>query len=265
MKHIFKEWDKLKKEIAGKYIMLFLDYDGTLAPIAGRPEDAHIPNKAKEALERLSRVRDCKLSVISGRGLEDIKKMVGIRDIAYSGNHGLEIEGPKIKFKHTIPARYRGILRNIEARLKERLSSVEGVFVENKGFSLALHFRLAKEEAVSFIKDVFREATTAYLLKNNIKVRPGKKVLEVRPPTEWDKGKIVLWLLARQEANLGDAKVLPIYVGDDLTDEDAFEALKKRGLTIFVGTPRQSHARYYLEDTKEVLELLRRILKIKSM
>ncbi|MFH1889014.1 MAG: trehalose-phosphatase [Candidatus Omnitrophota bacterium] len=265
MKHIFKDWDKLKKELSDKYIMLFLDYDGTLTPIADKPKDANIPLKTKSVLEGLSRRPDCKVAVISGRSLEDIKKMVGIKGIIYSGNHGLEIEGPKIKFRHSVSARYQRILQNIETKLKEKFVSVEGVFVENKVFSLSFHFRLAKEKDIPFIKDSFREATISYLLKNNIKVGLGKKVLEVRPPIEWDKGKIVLWLLARQQVSRGEEKILPLYIGDDLTDEDAFEVLKNKGLTVFVGTPtRQSHARYYLEDTKEAFELLNRILAAKN-
>ncbi|MFA5356345.1 MAG: trehalose-phosphatase [Candidatus Omnitrophota bacterium] len=264
MKHLFKNWEKVRKEIAGKYLMLFLDYDGTLAPIVDRPEDARIPVETREALERLSKIRDCKISIISGRALEDISKRVGIKNIIYSGNHGLEIEGPKIRFKHSLSCGYGNLLRNIEARLKERLSSERGVFIENKGLSLTLHFRLAKKEAVSYIKTVFHEVVILYLLKNKIKIRPGKKVLEIRPPIEWDKGKILLWLLARQQASLGDVKILPIYAGDDITDEDAFEVLEGKGLTIFIGKPGNSQAAYYLKNTKEALELLNRIVKIKS-
>ena len=87
----------------------------------------------------------------------------------------------------------------------------------------------------------------------------GKKVLEIRPPLAWDKGKAALWLLRKQELAYGRGNVVPVYIGDDSTDEDAFEALKGRGVTVFVGPPRLSAAQYYLKQTQEVTELMKRI------
>jgi trehalose-phosphatase len=104
-----------------------------------------------------------------------------------------------------------------------------------------------------------------YLAGARIKIREGKKVLEVRPPLEWDKGKVVLWLLSRQKFAKCGSEVLPVYIGDDLTDEDAFKALKRIGTNIFVGNPaKSSNAKYYLEDVDEVARLLKNILEIQS-
>lgn len=260
MKNVFNYWDRLKKDLSGKYIMLFLDYDGTLTPIVNKPEKANIPGEAKKLLEVLSQEPNCKVTVISGRALEDLKNKVGIKNIIYSGNHGLEIEGPQIKFQPALPLRYREALQHIKSELEHRLASVKGVFVEDKGFSLSLHFRRAPEKQIPFIKASFHEAVTLYLIGNKVKVRPGKKVFEVRLPVEWDKGKIVLWLLARQEVVSIDRPIAPVYIGDDVTDEDAFMVLRNRGLTIFVGKKKSSCAKYYLKDTKEVRKFLRRIL-----
>jgi len=110
------------------------------------------------------------------------------------------------------------------------------------------------------VKTIFHETVILYLVRNKIKIKTGKMVLEVRPPSEWDKGKIVLWLLVRQKFALKDKSFVPIYIGDDKTDEDAFKVLKNNGITIFVGKPKPSYAQYYLKDTNEVKEFLKRIL-----
>lgn len=264
MKNLFEYWDDLKKELRDKYIMLFLDYDGTLTPIVEKPEKASIPQEVKKLLERLSENSNCKVAIISGRALEDIKNKVGIKNIIYSGNHGLELEGPKIKFRAAAPLRYKKVLQYIKTELEHKLVSVKGVFVEDKGLSLTLHFRLADEKQIPFIKTTFHEVIILYLVKNKIKIKPGKKVLEVRSPLELDKGNIVLWLLARQKFLSKGKQSMPIYIGDDITDEDAFRALKNRGITIFVGKPKPSYAQYYLKDTNEAKEFLKRILVMQT-
>jgi len=265
MKNIFNYRDKLREELSNKYIMLFLDYDGTLTSIAKTPGKAVISHETKILLSLLSQKKNCRVAIISGRTLADIKKMVGIKNIIYSGNHGFQIEGPKIKYEMAVPLGYKKILERIKIQLKEKLSGIKGVFVEDKKLSLALHFRLADRQQVPLVKTVFHESVILYLVRNKIKIRPGKKILEVIPPVHWDKGKIVLWLLARQEALSRSEKIIPIYIGDDTTDEDAFKALKNRGLTVFVGRVDSSQAKYYVKNIKEVHELLKYILDIQNI
>lgn len=264
MKNIFDYWGKLKEELSDKYIMLFLDYDGTLTSIARTPGKAVILQETKRLLSLLSQRKNCRIAIISGRTLADIKKMVGLKNVIYSGNHGFQIDGPKIKYELAVPAGYKKVLRRIKTQLKEKLSGIKGVFVEDKKLSLALHFRLADKRQLPFIKTVFHETAIIYLVKNKIKVKPGKKVFEVRPPLQWDKGKVVLWLLARQEVLSKSEKIVPVYIGDDVTDEDAFKALKNRGLTIFVGLTNSSQAKYYVKDVKGVYDFLKGILGIQS-
>lgn len=115
------------------------------------------------------------------------------------------------------------------------------------------------KKQIPFLEDVFHEITTFYLARNKIRIKRGKMVLEIRPPVEWDKGKVVLWLLGRQKFVLQDKSFIPIYIGDDTTDEDAFDVLKDKGLTIFVGEPKVSSAQYYLKNTDEVKEFLEMI------
>jgi len=264
MKNLFRHWDNLRKELSNKYVMLFLDYDGTLTPIVSTPDKAFIAQEIKRILNELSKSLRCKLAIISGRALKDIKNMIGLKRIIYSGNHGLEIEGPKIKFESPVSVRYKAILEQIKKELSLKLANIKGAFVEDKGLSLSIHYRLVDKKQVPLVKTAVHETAIVYLIRSKIKIKSGKKVLEIRPPVEWDKGKVVLWLLARQQFLLGENKIFPIYIGDDTTDEDAFKVLKKKGLTIFVGEQGNSEAQYYLKTTEEVTECLSRILEIKQ-
>ncbi len=259
MKYLFDHFQKLKEGLTGKNIMLFLDYDGTLTPIVETPGRAILREETRNLLKKLSNSRKLKLAFISGRSLADIKNRVGLRNVIYSGNHGLEIEGPKIKFKSPVSPRYKTILGQIKMDLSNKLSKIRGAILEDKGLSLSIHYRQVDKKQIPQIKTIFHETVILYLVRNKIKIKPGKMVLEVKPPTEWDKGKIVLWLLARQIFATRKGMVFPIYIGDDATDEDAFKALKNRGLTIFVGEPSKSYAQYYLKNPKEVIDFLRRI------
>jgi len=259
MKYLFDHYKKLKERLTDKNIMLFLDYDGTLTPIVETPGRAILREETRNLLKKLSNSRKLKLAFISGRSLSDIKNRVGLRNVIYSGNHGLEIEGPKIKFKSPVSPRYKTILRQIKMDLSKKLSKIRGAILEDKGLSLSIHYRQVDKKQIPQIKTIFHETVILYLVRNKIKIKFGKMVLEVRPPTEWDKGKIVLWLLARQIFSAKKGTVFPIYIGDDATDEDAFKALKNRGLTIFVGEPKESYAQYYLKNPKEVIDFLRRM------
>lgn len=260
MDHVFSCWDKLKEKLGGKFIFLFLDFDGTLAPIVQRPDKAKASPEALRIIKSLSERLDCKLAIISGRSLEDIKKRVGLKNIIYSGNHGMQVESPTIKYEPKISTGQIKALNKIKKELVEKVSKIKGVFIEDKGLSIALHFRQVNNDKVNVIKTIFREVTILPSVQKAIKIRSGKKVLEASLPAEWDKGRIVLWLLSRQQFKLDGSEIVPIYIGDDTTDEDAFKALKKNGITIFVGRPKDSAANYYLRDSKEVTRLLGCIL-----
>jgi len=264
MNHLFFYLNRLKEMLGGRGVLLFLDYDGTLAPIVKTPDKADIPRKTMAALERLSDNRYCRVAVISGRALKDVKRKIGLKGIVYAGNHGLEMEGPGVKFRIPVSLGYRITLKKIKSLLKKGLSKIAGVIVEDKGLTLSVHYRLADKKNERLLKAIFYDALSYYIIGNKIKVKPGKKVLEIRPPLEWNKGEIVMWLLARARHLPQWKDSIPVYIGDDITDEDAFMALKDIGLTIFVGSPKNSNAKYYLKDTGEVREFLEWVLKIKT-
>lgn len=263
MDYLISQFNKIEELLHDKIILLLLDYDGTLTPIVESPKDAIISKETKELLGRLCKNPNYSLGIISGRSLEEIKKIVGIKNIIYAGNHGLEIEGPKIKFTSQVSPRLRSVIRNIAQDLRSKLSDIEGVLVEDKGLTLSIHYRLVKENDIPIFEKIISEVTNPYKVRDKIKVNPGKKVYEIKPPVQWDKGKVVLWLMVRQQFSSGEKKVLPVYIGDDVTDEDAFKVLKRKGLTIFVGESLRSNADYYLKNTEEVIKFLGLISEMK--
>lgn len=261
MEYLFNAWDRVLQEIGKKNLLIFLDFDGTLAPIVATPDKAVLPKLTRKILKKLSENPNVKLAFISGRRLEDIKNKVGIKNAIYSGNHGLQLEGPKIKFEPMIAPRYRLIIERIKSDLKEKIAHIKGAFVEDKGVILSLHYRLVDKKKIPEVKTIFHEAVILHLVGQKIKIKEGKMVFEVRSPIEWDKGKIVLWLLARRIFASKGAAVIPIYIGDDATDEDAFKVLKNKGVTVFVGSSRRSQAQYFVNNRKEVQIFLERILE----
>lgn len=264
MGYLFARLGRIKKLLINKFILLLLDYDGTLTPIAETPGKAAFPAGTKELLKRLSGCADCKIAVISGRSLKDLKSLVGIKGVIYAGNHGLEIEGPKIKFKSRVSPQLKLVIRNIGRDIERRLSGIKGALIEDKGLSLSIHYRLVGKKDRSKFEKIIAESIKAYKTGNKVRISRGKRVYEIRPPVKWDKGKVALWLLARQKFISGEKKVLPIFIGDDITDEDAFRALKRKGLTVFVGERANSEAGYYLNNTKEVIKFLHLVLNLKS-
>ncbi|PIQ86325.1 MAG: trehalose-phosphatase, partial [Candidatus Omnitrophica bacterium CG11_big_fil_rev_8_21_14_0_20_43_6] len=129
MEYLFDQWKQLRKKLFSRYLFLFFDYDGTLAPIAQTPQQAVIAEETKELLSKLSAKPNCALAIISGRSLKDIKHAVGLKNITYAGNHGLEMEGPQIKFESQVPPKSKSALSNIYINLISKLSGIKGVLI----------------------------------------------------------------------------------------------------------------------------------------
>ena len=176
MEYLFSHWDKLKNRLSDKSIPLFLDYDGTLTPIAETPDKALISREAKDLLNKLSKKSHCSVAIISGRSLSDIKGLVGLKDIIYAGNHGLEIEGPKIKFESQVSPRLKSIIRHIYEDVVSKLSKIKGVLIEDKGLTISVHYRLVDEKDTQEFLSIFNEITDPYIVRDKIKINFGKKV-----------------------------------------------------------------------------------------
>jgi trehalose 6-phosphate phosphatase len=267
---LFQSWHEVVRRVQkATQIVLFLDYDGTITPIAARPEMAVLSSQAKEILKQISHHNLFKLAIISGRSLSVIKVLVGLENIAYVGNHGLEIECPpwqcqaqgyeKISLTHPIAKEIEPVLKKLEQSLREKLVGIDGVIIENKGLTLSVHYRLAKETAVKKIKKLFLEAIEYGNARDKLQVTKGKKVLEVRPPVEWNKGKAIERLLEIY----GTPGSLPIFAGDDITDEDGFRVLQMiGGISIFVGEDKASSAAdYYLDSPEQLHHWLGKLLE----
>ena len=159
-----------------------------------------------------------------------------------------------MRYTHPKAIFAKPIINHIRQQLQKEIEDIDGVWLEDKKFTLSLHFRSVKTEDIPRIKKVFYNVVNKYSEKKLLAVIKGKKVLELVPDVSWDKGKAVLWVLQR----LKD-KYLPVYVGDDQTDETAFKSLRKKGITIRVGKSKKTFAYYYLKGYWEISRLLQQV------
>jgi trehalose-phosphatase len=239
----------------GKQTALFLDYDGTLTPIVERPEQADLAPRMRAILKNLT--GRCTVAIVSGRGLKDVRGRVALDELYYAGSHGFEIEGPgqerirSEKGSEALPQ-----LDAAENQLRGRLADIEGALVERKKYSIAVHYRRVASELAERVEKKVDEVLEGH---NGLRKGHGKKVFELQPDVDWNKGRAVLWLMER--LGLSPEKVRPVYIGDDVTDEDAFRALPEQGTGIVVhgGEERLSYARYGLVDPEEVQTFLHRL------
>lgn len=233
-------------------VLLFLDYDGSLAPFNKNPMQAFIVPKSKECLKKLRADSSYQLSLVSGRKLSELKKIFPFSDINYAGSHGLELE---LSFTEDIIYPYQDnkidkLSRENYSKIKEKYQSSKEVEVEDKGFGLAFH--LDSQQKAEKIK-----AEIEPLVKNSAyELLAGRKIIEIRPQG-WDKGKAVNYITKKLKQKFKIKDPLRIYIGDDSTDEDAFEVLED-GLTIYVQNDSDltTKAEYYLKDPKDTAELL---------
>jgi len=233
-------------------VALFLDYDGTLAPIVSRPENAWLSDSMQQALQELATW--VPVVILSGRDLDDVRRRVNIDAIVYAGSHGFDIAGPR-GLRRQVAAEFLPKLDIAEKELRGALDGILDAQVERKHFSIAAHYRNVRENDILRVKQAVDEVAARH---RELRSMDGKKVYELLPDIDWDKGKAVLWLLETLELEHGDVR--PIYIGDDSTDEDAFRALEQRGVGILVTEqPRRSVARYVLKDSGEVELLLRHL------
>ena len=240
-------------------MLLVSDFDGTLAPIVDRPDQAALPAETKDTLLQLG-IRDkYLLGIVSGRSLGDVCSRIDIPGLTYSGNHGLEIKGPGIDFVHPEAEALRQTLQEVDLRLRQELAEIPGVITEQKGLTLSVHYRLTPDGLVEDVHTRFAAAMAPLLEPGKLKLTRGKKVLEVRPGLDWNKGKAITKL---QEVYPDTS--LTVFFGDDLTDEDGFAVVQGRGgLAVFVGPAREpTCALHRLDSPEEVAQTLRLMLEL---
>ena len=202
----------------------------------------------------------CPVCVVSGRDRRVVQELMGVDDLIVAGSHGFDIWSPEGgAIQREEGAEFGDLLDGVKARLREEMGPIEGALVEPKKTSVAAHYRLVSEEERPKVKEIVDALLAEH--PDELKVTPGKMVYEIQPKIDWDKGKAVLYLLEALELDRDD--VVPMYLGDDITDEHAFEALAGRGIGIFVGRAedpevggRSTSADYVLETVEEVERFL---------
>ncbi|MDG6904687.1 MAG: trehalose-phosphatase [Nitrososphaerota archaeon] len=253
--------ERLKNRLYRSKLIIFLDYDGTLAPIVNSPSEAILPLETRMVLKDLSTL--CPVSILSGRDINEVKQMVRLRNIMYAGSHGFDISGWKRRpLSKGNWDRFLPFLHLAEEKLRRELRYLPEVRVERKKFAVTVHYRKARRSDVPIMKRRFNQIASQFTL---LRRTTGKQVLELLPNIDWNKGRALQYLIKVQD---GKPKYLPVFIGDDLTDEEAFRVIKRNGVGILVGrTNRATYARYSLRDYVEVrsfLELVISTLRINS-
>lgn len=234
----------------------FFDFDGTLSDIVDEPGAATLVTGAGKALESLAALYP--VAVLSGRGLDDIRDRVDIPGIWYAGSHGFEMVAPDGTYHaNATAAEAVPALERAAAELAERLSSIPGVVVEHKRYAVAVHYRNAPEGSAAPVTAAVHEAGR----RGELRVTSGRMVVELRPNLDWDKGRTLEWIAREID---GTETLLPIFIGDDLTDEDAFDAVLHDGIGIVVrhteDGDRSTAARFALTDPSHVRQFIERVV-----
>jgi trehalose 6-phosphate phosphatase len=239
---------------AANRVFLLLDFDGTLAPIVEEPEAAAMPAYTRERLIDLARRKRFRVAIVSGRSLADVEQRVGLdglglEGLVYAGNHGLEISGPGLRFVEPAARERIRALQSLSRDLEIGLRGMAGTRVEDKVLTVSVHYRKARKTDRSSIRRIAEELVDG--AGGLFQLSEGLEVLEIRPRVNWNKGTAARWILESS----GNADALPIYMGDDATDEDAFAALAE-GITVRVGLTAETQAQYQLDSQEAVGEFL---------
>lgn len=258
MKYLFDDWEQIAEIVCGSTgILLLLDYDGTTVPIQSSPEQARLDEETRKLLHEMSCIPKVALGIISGRSINDIHAMVGLDELAYAGNHGLEILLPGKPVKRFYTQADLELIRKVQAELRGPLSKISGVRIEEKGPIIALHYRTAPPGTRERLLKIARDVVSTY---PGLCMRQGKMVIEITPDKPFNKGEAVRWFLD----NLYPSKrPVVVFAGDDLTDEDVFAILGQDDVSIYVGPePNHFSARYFIKDSTETREFLHRLHRL---
>jgi trehalose 6-phosphate phosphatase len=252
-----EQLDEIARSLQGREPAVFLDYDGTLTPIVRRPEDAVLSEEMRHTVRRLA--EHCTVALISGRDLDDVRGLVGLAGVFYAGSHGFDIAGPQgDSLENRKGNEFLPVLDRAQHMLQGQLAEIPGARLERKRFSIAVHYREVEEARVKEVEQAVDRVAGRF---SGLRRSGGKKIFELQPGIDWDKGKAVLWLLDALE--IDGAAALPLYIGDDITDEDAFRALQGRGIGIVVEEgSKETAAQYVLQNPAEVQAFLQQLTTV---
>ncbi|XP_021912448.1 probable trehalose-phosphate phosphatase D [Carica papaya] len=266
-------FEGMMEKAKDKQIVVFLDYDGTLSPIVEDPDRAYMFEKMRIAVHEIAKIFPT--AIVSGRSLAKVKGFVQLDNVIYAGSHGMDISTPSGSLKYgddknqtkTVNEKGNEVfnfqpahdflpkIQEIKEVLQEKIKDIKGASIEDNKFCISVHYRRVHQEEVDNLKEIVKSTMDAY---PNFCRSEGKKVVEVRPMIDWDKGRALDYLL--DTLGFGNSTdFLPMYIGDDKTDEDAFKVIKSigRGYPIVVSsTPKETNALYSLQDTDEVMNFL---------
>ena len=245
-------------DITGQHPAVFFDFDGTLSDIVENPDSARLVAGAADALTSLT--AQCPVAILSGRDLADVRQRIGLPGIWYAGSHGFELIGPDgTHHENAEAAASIPVLARAAAELADQLAHIPGVVVEHKRFGVAVHYRNAARDRVGEAAAAVRSVGQ----RTALRVTTGREVIELRPDVDWDKGKTLRWVLDHIRDDEQPGPLLPIYLGDDITDEDAFDAIHDDGIAILVrhsdDGDRATAANYALDNPARAREFTDRL------
>ncbi|BAT98081.1 hypothetical protein VIGAN_09169600 [Vigna angularis var. angularis] len=279
---VLENFDKVMSVAEGKEIVVFLDYDGTLSPIVDDPDKAYMSDAMRAAVREVAYCFPT--AIVSGRRKDKVYEFVKLRNVYYAGSHGMDISTPSGSSKcedqkhqikgvdekgnhvvHFHPAKeFLPTIQEIIKVLKENTRRIKGSMIEDNMFCVTVHYRCVKnEEDISVLREMVESTMKSY---SNFHISSGRKVMEIRPNVNWDKGCALMYLLDTLGFDNFN-NVLPIYLGDDRTDEDAFKVIRHigQGFPIVVSSiAKKTQASYSLRDPSDVLAFLIRLTRWKK-
>jgi trehalose-phosphatase len=231
---------EVHRRLAGRHLLLLTDFDGTLSPLAATPADAIVPPDVRTALDLVSASWSTTVGVVSGRRRADVAARVGDAPAFVAGLHGLEIAGPNVAFHHQALDEVAPVIASINAIARRSLVWCPGVVLEDKTYALTCHVRLAPPECAERALDEFEAVAEPQLEARVLKLLTAAQALELLPAVTWHKGKAAEWIRARVATRV-NGPVSVVYLGDDRTDEDAFDVLTTNDVAIGVGDRPHTH------------------------
>ena len=241
-------FDSILQRVKNEKPFLFLDYDGTLSPIVSNPAEAVLSAKTKDVIMQIA--GRIPVAVVSGRDRADVEARVGLQNLIYAGSHGFDIVGLdyELELQYEAGVTALPVLDEVEKKLRLQLKEISGVRVDRKKYAIAVHYRNIAEEHVELVKNIVFDELRQ---ENKLKASGGKKIIEIKPAVDWHKGRAVNWILEALNASYG--AFVPVFLGDDITDEDALQVVENSGIGIVVEDHgERTYASYSLSNTEEV-------------